>query len=78
MMQYLVQAVCLNELVSLGTIELGSSDPNARIIMDLLECEYILDKNVLLAISVRRKVILVSTNEDEPILILRRNDVQIQ
>jgi len=77
-MQYLVQAVCLNELCSLGTIELGSSDPNSRIIMDLLECEYILDKNVLLAISVRRKVILVSTDEDEPILILRRNDVQIQ
>jgi len=77
-MQYLVQAVCLNELCSLGTIELRSSDPNSRIIMDLLECEYILDKNVLLAISVRRKVILVSTNEDEPILILRRNDVQIQ
>ena len=75
-MQYLVQAVCLNELCSLGTIELGSSDPNNRIIMDLLECEYILDKNVLLAISVRRKVILVSTDEDEPILILRRDDLQ--
>jgi len=77
-MQYLVQAVCLNELCSLGTIELGSSDPNSRIIMDLLECEYILDKNVLLAISVRRKVILVSTDEDEPILILRRDDLQVQ
>lgn len=77
-MLYYVQAICLNELHPLGTIELGSSDPNRRIAMDLFESEYLLDKDVLVNVSAKRKVIFVTTMKDEPILMLRREDVQVQ
>lgn len=77
-MNYYVQAICFNSLHPLGTIELGSSDPNKRIATSLVESEFLLDRDVLINVSAKRKVIVVTTTKDEPILILRREDVQVQ
>ena len=76
-MLYYVQAIYLNELYPLGTIELGSSDPNERIAVSLVEAEFLPDRNVYINVSARRKVVVVTTSNDEPVLILRREDVQV-
>lgn len=77
LMHYMVQAISLGRLHTLGGIELGESDPNWLIARSLEEREFLLDRKVIINLSKRRKTIVVSTLDDEPILLLRREDVQI-
>jgi hypothetical protein len=78
-MHYSVQAISFEKLHNLGSIELGTSDPSWQIAQDLVAFEFLLDGNVYINLSRRRKTIVVSTDGgDDPILLLRREDVQVQ